>query len=202
MAPSSRAAARCRAGRLPGLVLAVLFALAMAGCDLFSTRTPESPIQEGGTYEQPDTPEQVIENLRFAVAELNPRNYRRSFADDFVFRPAPEAEARDPSLWSSWGAAQEAQAFTALAESAARTTGNGLSLQYTASFESERRVLIDGSYVLTVRHRRTELPVTVQGRLLWTLVQGEDGLWAIERWTDQMVGSASSWSDLKAAFAP
>jgi len=36
--------------------------------------------------------------------------------------------------------------------------------------------------------------------LQWMLSQGEDGLWSMQDWIDQELGSEPSWSDLKAEF--
>ncbi|MEX0601291.1 MAG: hypothetical protein WD205_11645, partial [Rhodothermales bacterium] len=73
-------------------------ALSLSACDVFSPRSPEHPIEDVGTFIQPDTPDQVVDNIRTAVAELNARNYRRSFADDLTFTPTTDASARDPSV--------------------------------------------------------------------------------------------------------
>lgn len=187
-----------RIGALAGVLL--LCSL-VAGCDLFSPRTPESPIQESGTFLQPDTPDQVIANVQAAVAELNTQNYRRSFADDFVFKPTSTAEARDPTLWTAWGRAEEERYFSTLVAAAQLTSGNELRLNdRTLSFVSEDRFVLDATYVLTVNHRRPGLPATVQGRLVWTLEEGPDGLWRIHEWTDRELGTNPSWSDLKAEF--
>ena len=59
----------------------------------------------------------------------------------------------------------------------------------------------DATYVLTADHNRSETPTVFQGRLAWELVQGMDGLWTLDSWTDREVGSEPSWSDLKAAFS-
>jgi len=179
------------------LVLAVLF---LAGCDLFSTRSPESPIDQGGTYAQPDTPEQVIQNLQAAVAEMNTLNYRRSLAEDLLFRPTATAEARDP-IWAAWSRPEEERYFSTLAAASELGSGHRLDLNdRTFTILAEDRYVLDATYVLTVNHRRTDAPTTAQGRLVWLLAQGTDGLWHLQEWTDQELGTNPSWSDLKAAF--
>ena len=95
---------RTHADSRSAILTGVLIMLVLAtGCYLFATRTPEPPGTEPGAYRQPDTPDQVLENLRYAIAELNAPNYRRSFSDDFRFQPTAEAEAQDPSIWNGWG---------------------------------------------------------------------------------------------------
>lgn len=181
---------------VPGLILVLL----LAGCDLFSARTPEPPLDEGGTFLQPDTPEQVVANLQAAVAELNTLNYRRSLADDVTFTPTATAEARDP-IWSGWGRTEEERYFSTIAAAARQTTGNALELNDRSfTILSDDRYVLDATYRLTVNHRRTDAPTTVQGRLVWILTRGADGLWQLQSWTDQELGTNPSWSDLKAAF--
>lgn len=177
------------------------FVLLIAGCDVFSTREPEPPLDDSGTFLQPDTPDQVIENIQNAVAELNAQNYRRSFAEGFDFDPTASAEARDPSIWTGWGVQDEESYFRAMAEAARLTSGNELRLsEENLVAASQTQFTFDATYGLTVNHRRPDLPPTLQGRLVWTITQGEDGLWRISEWSDRELGEAASWSDLKAEF--
>ena len=179
---------------------ALILLVLLSGCDLFSTRSPQAPVEDSGTYVQPDTPNLVIDNIRNAVAELNAQNYRRSFAADFVFEPTAAAEARDPSIWMGWGVQDEESYFSGLVEAARLSTGNELRLSDVETTAGETEFTVNATYLLTVNHRRPDLPQTLQGRLVWTIRQGEDGLWYLAEWTDRQVGDAASWSDLKAAF--
>lgn len=183
--------------------VAVLVALVslLGACDLFSPREPELPSEGAGTFVQPDAPDDVIENVRNAIAELNAQNYRRSFAEDYTFEPTAAAEARDPSIWTGWGIQDEESYFRGAVQAARLTAGNDLRLnEENLVAVSSRQFNFDASYTLTINHRRSDLPATLQGRLVWTLIQGEDGLWRIGEWTDDELGDAASWSDLKAAF--
>ena len=186
--------------RLSLIGMVVLLATVPAACDVFSPRTPEAPITEAGTFTQPDAPDLVVDNLRAAIAEMNTANYRRSLATDLAFEPTAVAQARDPSLWASWGATEENSYFTTLAEAARQSEGHFLRLEDTATELGDTRFTLDAAYVLITLHRRPDVPDTVQGRLIWEIEQGDDGLWALRRWTDQEVGNSPSWSDLKAAF--
>ena len=47
--------------------LFILLCLVPSACSLFSTREPEAPEAEGGTFFQPDTPEQVVENIESSI---------------------------------------------------------------------------------------------------------------------------------------
>lgn len=170
------------------------------GCSLFSTREPEDPLTESGTFIQPDTPEQVVENIQASISELNTLNYRRSLSDDFVFTPTASALARE-SLFSSWSRSQEEQYFSAMSAAASLNTGHSLQLNdQLFTLVDSGEFLLDATYLLTINHRRTEVPVVVQGRLRWQIIQAPSGLWSLSHWTDQELGSEPSWSDLKAEF--
>lgn len=175
---------------------------APAGCDLFHARTPEPPEGGTGTWLQPDTPERVVENIQTALAELNTQNYLRSLSEALVFEPTQEAVSREP-VFTGWSRAEEEAYFTRLRAAAEPFTERKLQLFDTSpSFVGASRYVLHATYLLTVRHSRIDeaIPSEVQGRLAWEIVQGGDGLWRLERWTDQELGTFASWSDLKAAF--
>jgi len=181
---------------LPVIVVSIL----IAGCSLFSTRTPDEPLADAGTFSQPDTPEQVIDNIIDAIGEMNAPNYRRSLTEDLVFHPTASAEARE-SVFANWGRAQEDQYFTAAAAAADLNTGHGLVLNdQSFTIVSDTQYLLDASYVLTINHRRPDAPSEVQGRLQWLVEQRSNGLWDLKEWTDRELGGKTSWSDLKAEF--
>jgi Na+-transporting methylmalonyl-CoA/oxaloacetate decarboxylase gamma subunit len=189
----------CGMARLfPNLLLIVLL---LSGCSLFAPREPEAPIEDSGTYLQPDTPEQVVANVQAAIAELNTQNYRRSLGEDLTFEPTATAAAQS-GIWSGWSRAEEAAYFSALTADAQFGAGHELALTDASLTPTtdETRWQYDAVYELTVQHRRSDVPTTVVGTLTWEIVQGIDGLWRIQRWTDRERGADPSWSQLKAAF--
>ena len=200
-ANSNRPLLKRRAHRTtPHWVSLILPCVVVVGACSFSTREPEPPIVEGGTYLQPDTPDQVIENLRFAIRELNTQNYRRSLAGDLFFQPTATAEARDP-IWSGWGLTEEEQYFSTLVAASTQSMGQDLELNDVSLVAvDERTSVLDATYIFSVFHNRAEVPQVAQGQLSWRLIQREDGLWVLQSWIDQEIGAEPSWSDLKAAF--
>ncbi|MGA1495368.1 MAG: hypothetical protein ACO37D_08230, partial [Rhodothermales bacterium] len=149
------------------LAVSALMALMLlvSGCSVFSTPEPEEPLGETGSFIQHDTPEQVIENLQASVAELNTLNYRRSLSEDFAFRPTATAQARE-SVFLSWSRSQEEQYFSAMVAAAALNQGHSLQLNdQSLTLLSESEFVLDATYVLSVNHRRAEVPTRVQGRL-------------------------------------
>lgn len=179
----------------------IVLMLLVGACDVFSLREPEDPITDSGTFVQPDTPDQVIANLEAAIAELNVANYARSMADDLTFHPTTSAEQRD-AIWSGWGRAQEQSWFTQLVAAASQGGEHVLELtDETMTVLTEDRYSLEARYVLTVQHSRVEVPSVVQGRLVWIITQGADAQWRLQEWTDRELGTAPSWSDLKAGFS-
>ncbi len=182
------------------IVSRFILVLVLSGCGLFSTRVPELPVTEGGTYAQPDAPEQVIDNIQNAVAELNTLNYRRSLAATLSFQPTATAEARE-SIWGGWGRAEEEQYFSTLVAAASDNEGHSLVLNdQSLTIVEATRFQLDATYVLTVNHRRPDASTRVQGRLIWVIEQRGDGLWELVDWTDQELAGTATWSDLKAEF--
>lgn len=182
-------------------LLPCIFIFFFAGCSLFSTREPEPPISEAGTFLQPDTPEQVVENIQAAIRELNTPNYSRSINQELLFTPTSIAQAQNPATWSNWSQVEEQQYFSTLAAAAEFGSNHELQLNdQTFSIISEQRYDLDASYTLTINHNRPGVPTQVQGRLIWVITQGEDGLWSLKEWTDRVLGNSPSWSTLKSEF--
>lgn len=180
------------------LLLVVL--LLVAACDAFAPRTPEPPDTGAGPFVQPDTPDRVVQNLTESFSALNTTAYRRSLGASFHFSPTPEALARD-AFWGTWGVSEEETYFRTLVAAAQPGVSYGLRLADVGTPEfTETRYVLDATYVLTTPHRRPDAPTTVQGRLRWTITRDDDGLWYLTDWVDESLGSAPSWSDLKAAF--
>ena len=131
---------------------------------------------------------------------MNTLNYRRSLGEGLVFRPTATAEAREP-VFVNWTRAQEEQYFSTLAAAAGTGSGHSLTLNDDSfAIISDTRYVLDATYVLTLNHNRPDIETNAQGRLQWVIDQGPDGLWSLTEWTDQELGSVSSWSDLKARF--
>ena len=172
----------------------------LGACDVFSPRTPEDPITQGGTFIQPDAPDVVVTNIQTAVEELNASSYRRSLHESLAFTPTAIAQARNPSLWPGWGHAQENSYFTRLTEVARQATGHVLRLENISTEIGDRQYKMDAHYVLVVYHSRVGTPDTLQGRLIWEIMPDDNGLWSLRRWTDQELSGTASWSDLKAEF--
>ena len=87
-----------------------------------------------------------------------------------------------------------------MTEAASLNTGHDILLDASFTIIDESTYVLEGTYVVTINHRRPDTPTEFQGRLRWVVTQGDDGLWELSEWTDQELGSVPSWSDLKAEF--
>ena len=105
-----------------------MLAISLAGCSIFDTREPDEPLTGAGTWLQPDTPGRVVQNIQNSIAEMNSRNYLRSFGPDFAFDPTVSANAREPSLWTSWAIPDEETYFGRLVASSKFLSGHSLQL--------------------------------------------------------------------------
>ncbi len=171
-----------------------------SGCGVFDTRTPEPPIVDGSQFLQPDTPEQVIQNIELAVGQKSPQNYRRSLSPGFLFTPTATAAARS-SIWLNWSTTEEEQYFTTAIAATPESSNASLELNdRTFSVVDESTARLDATYVLRIDHSRQDAPTTAQGRLTWQFEKGDDGLWYLSTWVDQEIENQISWSDFKESF--
>src|SRR5690606_19062175 len=139
-------------------VLPIFLCLSLSACTLFSTRDPEPPESDRGTFLQPDTPDRVIENIRFAISERNTRNYRRSMSDDLTFEPTAAALSQHP-IWTGWTAGEEESYFASLISAIGEAAEFSLQLNDDAltAIDAEHYAF-DATYVITAQHNRQDIP--------------------------------------------
>lgn len=184
-------------------MLGALLLLLLTSCGIFSTRDPEEP---GSTsvpvFEQPDQPQNVIQNLENAVRALNVDNYRRCLdADNFEYDPSGIARNSNPEVWERWGFAEEEVYFNNMRSEADGLSGHDLQLtdgEYVSISSDEHQ--FEAEYQLTIQHNRSGLPEEARGRIRLVMGRDESGKWAIETWIDSGEGSDFTWSDFRAEF--
>lgn len=183
------------------LLVLVVAAGWLGGCDVFTPRAPDEPIGEGGDWIQPVDASYVVQNIVSAVEQLNETTYGRSFAVDFTFRPTPAAQAAY-GQFTNWTAEDERTYFSLVARSASQGASHRLTFVDEAlSDVGEGRREFTAEYRLEIYHNEVAIPREFRGRLSWVIVYNDDrGLWEIGEWTDQEVDGAPAWSILKGAF--
>jgi len=197
----TRGACRSARGALHFLLLAAcLVWLPGAGCDLFSTREPQSGDAGVGEWVPPTRAEIAVENLERAFEGGVFTDYQRSLTEDFTFTPDASDSARlaqerpGEDVYGGWNAVVETQTAEAI-----RTAASDLSL--TLTFLEEQLVgagdrLRKYEYVLavTVGGSVTEY----QGEAWFTISQITGGDWAIAGWEDVATDpQIPSWGYLK-----
>jgi hypothetical protein len=183
----------------------ILCALLISGCDLFTTRSAETPSQSRSDYQQAVTPELLISNLVNSLTDLNVQNYLSCFSDSsysqkvFTFSPASSALSQYPALSESWGKKNEESYFNTLKS---KVTAN-LSITLTLSDVSESpqgdSLVYMASYLLNVPTNDKTLPPIYQGTLIFNMIRDSRSVWSIYYWQDSKASSVNlpSWSELK-----
>lgn len=183
--------------------------LALTGCELFTTRTPE---KSSGSSEQgwqfPFTPSIIIENLVSAVGRRSVADYMQAFetgeleSSQMEFIPDPETVSNYPGVFESWSNKRE--------RSHVQSLFSPVNLPYDSlavlELSIDRETVIGDSadisaqYVLHLGHLRDSAPREMEGRLEFRLRRSEQYGWYVCRWIDYRLAGRPCWSDLKAQF--
>ncbi|HRK59996.1 MAG TPA: hypothetical protein PLI74_10165 [Candidatus Kapabacteria bacterium] len=193
--------------------VSIVFIFLLYGCDVFTTRTPENPLNTGGIFTPPTSASLVIENLLNAIKEKNTENYVLCLADtsrnarqSFRYYPSSDVSARFFTLFSQWSLTNERQYILSLFSKLPNDEIPVLSLTKNRfDVITPDSAIFVSDYELTANHSVTSAPTKVKGILRLTLIPDRAGLWSISRWTDGNIESGSelqsTWSELKAQFS-
>jgi hypothetical protein len=191
------------------VILTVIIGLSLmlvSSCDLFSTRPTEPPFDPGSAWIYPTQVDQVFENMKQAIVDVNGDHYMRCFftPDDtletYLFIPNPN------TIWPlsvPWGYDEEYQAIDYLFS--LLSTGSPGFLSFLSEGElvygNEDSVWVTKSYTMVVPVSDPLLPQEVRGRADFYLAKNGTGYWAIYRWEDiENLEGYASWTDLKAGL--
>ncbi len=194
--------------RISTLVV-LLTAVLVSSCNIFETRTPQSPAQTSSNYNPPINASDVFDNMQNAFSDLNTLNYVKSFSDSanagrtFVFEPSPQARSQYTGVFLNWTRQSEQQYFDNMKSKIA--AGSTASLNFTlipTSIQSDS-AQYDANYQLSIPHTQANIPKIFQGRAQFFLIKDPvNSTWSIDRWIDlRDAQNDTSWSDLKGAFA-
>jgi hypothetical protein len=192
--------------------LVLLALIALAGCNAFSTRTPEPPDSGSIQFDQPTSELIVVSNVQSAFRQKNTEAFLMCLADtsqgftaaqQYRFEPSAEAGARFGDKFATWSRNDERQAFLALASRLGPDQSPILTLS-DARFDvrlPDSAVYV-ATYTIELPIALPSIPTRVAGTLRWTIVPNRLGLWAIARWRDAPSPASDSlpdtWSTLKA----
>ena len=182
--------------------------LLLAGCGLFSTRTPEEPDTGKSSFIPPTSAQIVVSNFISAISEKNVDNYIQCLADTaqsdkfyFFFKPSADAFSLYSSIYANWNLYSERNYFNKLISVMPREKKPQLVLN-----NSRFEVLLPDSavfvadYDLIVEHQLNSVDKKFHGALQFTIFPRANGLWSIKSWYDlqNYQDSIQSWSFLKA----
>jgi hypothetical protein len=189
------------------LFKSTVFCLALSGCTLFETRSPEEPSGGAVPFQQPTSKDIVVANFKNAISQRSEYNFISCFDTSGAYVFEPSAEAR-PNFSGSWTLDDERRTFVAMLSKispVARFNVLFANSEFSLLNSGADSVLFTADYILRADHSDSLLvPTRAAGTLTFTIAANrENGLWSIRRWTDSRSESDSAgvtWSFLKGYF--
>ncbi len=189
--------------RIPALIF---LALCLHSCGLFDTRDVQTPSQPRSTFTQPTTPDIVISNLNFAIAEKNLDNYMRCFVDT-AFSPrrfkyfADAVSAASYPVFNGWTLTNERSYYNNLVSLTNENASSNLFLSNVSFSTGIDSTVVDSDYTLVFDHNRQGIAKVTKGKLRFIMSPDTRSLWSIHAWYDFILTSTdTTWSNVKANF--
>lgn len=192
----------------PFIVIALSLAVIVSCKNPFATREPEPPTEGRSSWQYPESPEIVLQNMAVAIKEKNVENYLKCLVDSsklFQFTPDQYEAANNPGIFEQWTLAHEQsyinKAFSSIPDDSIRSLSfvNNPPTPFLDSW------LIQASYTLRLHHTLDKsYPKQVKGNVdLWFILR--NGYWVINKWIDYTIIDTTanripSWSTIKASF--
>lgn len=189
------------------LIIAASIFLFLSGCDLFETRTPESPDTGRSTYIFPSSPDIVVTNFVSSLKEKNTQNYMACFVDSlysnkaYHFFPTPAAASRYPAFLLGWSEGNEQVYLKNILAKVASTDQLTVSL-YDSTYTryANDSIHYEWQYIVKVPDKSSSQQSVYSGRLLFSMVSDSRSAWVITNWTDFGADTGKTWSDLKGLY--
>lgn len=179
-----------------------------AGCDLFETRSPESPNTPRTNWIPATSPGILITNFKNSFSDKSTENYLNCFVDSvltgraFSFIPTSEGITLFPTLFTNWTLFSERSYF----ENIKSKLRDNSSFSLSCFNEEEGTIHGDSmtysaDYLLFVEHGIAEIAKEYHGHLQFTLFRNMRGEWAVSFWRDSKRDEYQTWSELKGRFS-
>jgi hypothetical protein len=166
----------------------------------------QTPSQPRSTFQQPTSPDIVISNLNFSIAEKNVDNYMRCFVDSAFssrrFRFIPDAvSAASYPVFQEWNLASERFYYNNLVSLTDENASSNLFLSNVSLIAGIDSAVVDSDYILVFNHNRQNMAKITKGKLRFIMSPDSRSLWSIHSWLDFIENSSdTTWSNLKANF--
>jgi hypothetical protein len=182
-------------------------ALIFCSCSLFEPRVPEDPSDDGVVWQDPTSPDIVVENMQSALNGLSVQ-YTNCFAESFVFYADTNDIDEYPSYnFADWTLDVEgftvSQLFSIVPEDSTVSAVFTVHSEHPDPAAPSDSVTIYRDYAITVpqsQHSGTGTPAVGIAEL--KMIEDEYGLWTIKEWRDLRYVEVSfvTWAVAKAAY--
>ena len=183
-----------------------IFLLLLAGCDIFTTRTPEIPDLPRFNYLQPVDVVSVVSNFTNSVTTKSTQYYLKSFSDSlkngksYSFVANAEAVSKYAALNFGWSVKDEEQYLNNIINKIPNESSVNLTLRNEDLVSFGDSAYLSADYDLTVPHNIQGLPNVFGGKLQFKLIRDKQQLWTIFQWQDIKSGDLPTWSEVKGYF--
>ena len=193
----------------PVQYLVAVSAFVFLSCNLFETRTPESPAQTSSNFNPPINASDVFDNMEHAFTDLNTVNYAKSFSDSsnsgriFQFEPSAQARTQYVGVFLAWSKQSEQQYFDNMKSKMQAGAAASLILSLNPVSVQSDSAQYDADYQLNIPFTQSASTKVFQGQAQFFLVRDRlTSTWSIWRWVDLRDSQDDpGWSDLKGTYA-
>ena len=186
-------------------IFLLLFVL-ISGCGLFDTRDVEPPTDPRSNFTPPTSPDIVIINLQFAIAEKNLNNYMACFVDTnfssrkFTYQADVSSQVQYP-IFAFWNLSNENAYYTNLLALTNAQSNSHLFFSDEMLSTSLDTAIYDADYLLRFEHQKPTVAQTLKGKLRFYMAADSRNLWSVHSWFDfKENADDTTWSVLKANF--
>ncbi len=178
----------------------------VAGCDIFTTRTPEIPDVPRFNYLQPVDVASVVSNFTNSIQTKSTQYYLKSFSDslkngkNYSYVANAEAISKYAVLSFGWSVKDEEQYLNNIINKIPAESSISLTLQNEDLISFGDSAYLSADYDLTIPHNIQGLPNVFGGKLQFKLVRDKQQLWTIYQWLDIKSGVLPTWSEVKGYF--
>ncbi len=183
-------------------IVFILALITLGGCDLFTTRTPQTPVAPATSYVPATSPDILFNNFTSALQDKVLDNYMACFVDSsflkkrFRFVASSGSSSQFPVL-TSWNLDAEKQYFRNMKSIASDGNSVTLSLSNQINTQFGDSAVYQYDYTLSLLAADKTVSGAYEGTALFKIFLDSRNQWVIVQWEDSRKNNEQSWSDLK-----